>query len=153
MNNPIDSYAIIHNNPFTLAPLFGEFYSSVTPVPKNFLLSYLVLPLVLYPTSRKFLTNAISTSSIRTMRKEHDRFYGLPDRVEEYKRLTNLCIQYALDLAALELNKDLSVKVNGNALNTGLCPGTTAKAARNLGRLFGSYDPPAVYRLFGVASL
>jgi len=87
------------------------------------------------------------------MRKEHDRFYGLPARVEEYKRLTSLCLQYALDLGVLEMNQDLSLKMNGNGLDTGLCPGTTAKAARNLGRLFGSYEPPAVYRLLGVASL
>jgi hypothetical protein len=153
MNNAIDSYSVIHNNPFTLAPLFREFYSTVARAPKNLLLSYLVLPLVLYPESRRFLTNANKTSSIRTMRKEHGRFYGLPERVHEYRSLTNLCIQYATDLGALDLNNDLSVVVNGHNLDTALCPGTSPKAARNLGKLLRPYDPPAVYRLLGVTSL
>jgi hypothetical protein len=153
MNNAIDSYSVIHNNPFTLAPLFREFYSSLPPAPKNLLLSYLVLPLVLYPESRKFLTNANKASSIRTMRKEHGRFYGLPERVQEYRRLTNLCIQYASDLGALELNNDLSLVVNGRKLDLALCPDSSPKAARNLGKLLSPYEPPAVYRLLGVTSL
>jgi hypothetical protein len=58
MSNAIESYAVLHNNPFILAPLFREFYSALPQSPKNLLLSYLVLPLVLQPASREFLFRA-----------------------------------------------------------------------------------------------
>jgi hypothetical protein len=153
MSNAIESYAIIHNNPFILTPLFEVFYDSVPRKPKNILLSYLVLPLVLYPASRKFLANANARSSIRTMSKEHERFYGFPDRVEEYKALTNLCIQHAIDVGTLKIEEDLSLRVLGNRLDTSLCPITSAKAAKKLGNLFTPYEIPAIYRSLGVKKL
>jgi len=153
MRNAIESYAVIHNNPFILAPLLELFYAVLPRKPKNVLLSYLVLPLVLYPPSRSFLTNAIASSSIRTMGKERERFYGLSERVEEYKVLTNLCMQHAIDLAAVRVEEDLSVQVIGSGPAVSLCPGTSAKAAGKLGKLLAPYEIPAIYRSLGVKRL
>ena len=79
MSNAIQSFAIIHNNPFIFSPIFPVFYSAISHKPKSLLLSYLVLPIVLFPESKKFLVNARSTSSMRTLVSERDRLYGLGD--------------------------------------------------------------------------
>jgi len=153
MSTAIDSYTIIHNNPFILSPLFELFYASLPKKPKNILLSYLVLPLVLYPPSRLFLARAKAGSSIRTMGKKRERLYGLSERMEEYKDLTNLCIQHVIDSSSIGIEEDLSVLVNGPRLDESLCPGTSARAARKLGTLFGPYEIPAIYRSLGVKAL
>lgn len=153
MSNAIESYAVIHNNPFILVPLFQLFYAALPRKPRNILLSYLVLPLVLYPPSRSFLANARASSSIRTMSKERERLYGLSERVEEYKVLTNLCMQYAIDLAAVRVEADLSVQLIGSRLDVSLCPESSARAAQKLGKLLVPYEIPAIYRSLGVKNL
>lgn len=153
MSNAIVSYAAIHNNPFILAPLLELFYGSLPKKPKNILLSYLVLPLVLYPPSRSFLARAKATSSIRTMRKDRNRFYGLGERVAEYKSLTNLCMQHAIDSNSIAIEADLSIRVLALRLDASLCPGKSAQAAKKLGVLFAPYEIPAIYRSLGVKVL
>lgn len=153
MSNAIGSYAVIHNNPFILAPLFELFYASLPKKPKNILLSYLVLPLVLYPPSRSFLADAKPSSSIRTMNKKRERFYGFCGRVEEYKTLTNLCIQHAIDSGSIAIEEDLSILVIAPRLDASLCPGTSAKAATKLGVLIAPYEISAIYRSLGVKAL
>lgn len=153
MSNAIGSYAVIHNNPFILAPLFEFFYASLPKKPKNILLSYLVLPLVLYPPSRSFLASAKVSSSIRTMNKKRERFYGLCGRVEEYKTLTNLCIQHAIDSGSIVIEEDLSILVIAPKLDASLCPGTSARAATKLGALIAPYEISAIYRSLGVKAL
>jgi len=153
MSNAIGSYTVIHNNPFILAPLFELFYASLPKKPRNILLSYLVLPLVLYPSSRSFLSGAKASSSIRTMGKTRERFYGLCERIEEYKALTNLCIQHAIDSGSIAIEEDLSVRVIASRLNAALCPVNSARAANKLGILFAPYEIPAIYRSLGVKAL
>lgn len=153
MSNAIGSYVIIHNNPFILASLFELFYASLPKKPKNILLSYLVLPLVLYPPSRSFLAGAKTTSSIRTMNKKHERFYGLCERVEGYKTLTNLCIQHAINSGSIAIEEDLSVLIIAPRLDASLSPGTSARAATKLGALIAPFEIPAIYRYLGVKEL
>ena len=51
MSKYADSVYKINNNIFVFTPLFVAFYKNLKPNPKNLLLSYLVLPLVLHKTS------------------------------------------------------------------------------------------------------
>lgn len=53
MSKYVNSVYKLNNNIFVLAPLFVSFYKNLKPNPKNLLLSYLVLPLVLYKTSQE----------------------------------------------------------------------------------------------------
>lgn len=153
MNNAIRSYTVIHNNPFILAPLLELFYEPLPKKPKNILLSYLVLPLVLYPPSRSFLAGARANSSIRTMVKNRERLYGLCERVEEYKTLTNLCVQRAIDSGSFSIEEDLSVLAIIPRLDVSLCPRASAKAASKLGTLFAPYEIQTIYRSLGVKAL
>jgi len=153
MSNAIQSFGVLHNNPFIFGPLFPPFYESLGKKPKSILLSYLILPLVLYPESNTFLVNAKSTSSVRTMVKKRDRLYGLDERIAEFRKLTNTSVQYAIDIGVLELADDLTVYVNSSWSADPLCPADALKAANRLGILFAPFDIPTIYRMLGVKRL
>jgi len=58
MSKYADSVYKINNNIFVFTPLFVAFYKNLKPNPKNLLLSYLVLPLVLHKTSQEKIKNS-----------------------------------------------------------------------------------------------
>lgn len=153
MSNAIQSFGVLHNNPFIFSPLFPPFYESLGEKPKSILLSYLILPLVLFPESQKFLMNAISTSSVHTMVKKRDRIYGIDERMAEYRELTNSSIQYAADIGVLQFTDNLSVHVASDWPAVPLCPPVALKAASRLGYLFKPFDIPTVYRTLGVKKI
>lgn len=156
MSNAIESFAVIYNNPFIFGALFPSFYSSLGEKPKGILLSYLVLPLVLYPASLKFLMNAKSTSSMRTMvgkPGERDRLYGLEERIAEYRELTNMSIQHEIDIGMFSIDENLSVNVNSHRSNNSPGFPDYQKAASRLGHLFAPFDVPTIYRILGVKKL
>jgi hypothetical protein len=156
MSNAIKSFAVIHNNPFVFGQLFPSFYSSLGKKPKGILLSYLILPLVLYPASQKFLVNAKSTSSLMTMvgkPGKRDRLYGLEERIAEYWELTNTSIQHEIDSGVLSIDEILSVDVNSYRSDNSPYFSDYRKAANRLGYLFAPFDVPTIYRIFGVKKL
>lgn len=153
MSNAIQSLGVLHNNPFIFAPLFSPFYKSLGEKPKSFLLSYLVLPLVLYPKSHTFLVRAKSTSSLRTLMGEKERIYGLDERIAEYRGLTNTSLQHAVDMGVLQVGDNLSVNVVSDWTNDPMGSSDQLKAASKLGLLLAPFDVPTVYRMIGVKKL
>ena len=154
MSNAIQSFWALHNNPFVFAPLFSPFYKSLEEKPKSVLLSYLVLPFVLYPESRTYLAEKVrSTSSLRTLMGERGRIYGHAERIAEYRGLTNTSLQHAMDMGVLQVGEKLSVDVVSEWTNDPICSSDQLKAASNLGHLFASFDVPTVYRMIGVKKL
>lgn len=153
MSNAIQSLVVLHNNPFIFAPLFSPFYKSLGEKPKSVLLSYLVLPFVLYPKSRTFLVKAKSTSSLRTLMGKREHIYGLDKRIAEYRDLTNTSFQYAVDMGVLQLGEKLSVDVFSDWTTNPMCSPDQIKAASNLGILFAPFDIPTIYRTIGVKKL
>lgn len=116
MSKYVDSIYKVNNNIFVLAPLFVAFYQNLKPTSKNLLLSYLVLPLILYKTSQQKIKTSNNRSSIFSFlnskeKTKRENVYGLPKRVQEYKEITNQCILYAIENKWLKLNDDLSVVV------------------------------------------
>jgi hypothetical protein len=155
MSKTVDSLYILYNTPFLLSGVIVEFFNNYTTAQKNdILLSYLVLPLALYESSKKGLQRANKQRTIRTFIKDPERLYGLADRLEEYKRTTNLALQYALDQHYLYINESLSVVVNQEIrpeINPGLKPGLTAAA--NLAKMLNDIDVVSVYRQLGIKRL
>ena len=87
MNKFIDSVYKIHNNPFIFTPLIVAFYEQLEKKPKNILLAYLVLPLVLNERSKQTLQNVRKTSSIHTFidssdKSKRENVFGLPERIK-----------------------------------------------------------------------
>lgn len=163
MSNAIESFGVLHNNPFIFGPIFLSFFESLGEKSKGILLSYLVLPLVLYPESHDFLVMATSKSSMRTLveaksstkikTEKRSRIYGIEERIIEYRELTNESLQYAIDISVLNINKKLSIDIVSNWPTNPICSPEQLKAARNLGRLFKPLDVPTIYRSLGVKKL
>ena len=154
MNKFVDSTYQIHNNPFVLAPLFVEFFRHIQPKSKNMLLAYLVLPLVLHEDSKQWLVNAKITSSIHTFsnkkRNEKDNLFGLQERVQRYKDLTNQCLQYAIDNRMININRNLIVEVLTTKNKTVENLNDSLKASSNLHKIFKDLDIVTIYKLVGV---
>lgn len=153
MSKFVNSIYQIHNNPFVLAPLFVEFFRHIHPKPKNILLAYLVLPLVLHEDSKQSLVHARTTSSIHTFSKKKENFFGLQERIQLYKDLTNKCIQYTIDNQMIKISENLIVEVLITKNNTVENLKESLKASSNLHKIFRDLDVVAIYRLLGVKEL
>ena len=158
MSKYVDSIYKINNNIFVLAPLFVSFYKNLQPTPKNLLLSYLVLPLILYQTSQQKIKTSNSRSSIFSFlnskeKTKRENVYGLPKRVQEYKEISNQCILYAINNGWLKLNEDLSVTVVKEQKNNIENLDDAFKASSKLCNIFQELDVIAIYRQLGVKEL
>lgn len=158
MNKFIDNVSKIHNNPFIFTPLIVVFYEKLGKKPKNILLAYLVLSLVLNERSKQTLQNVNSRSSIHSFIDSKDKakrqnVFGLPDRIKNYKEITNQCIQHAIDNQWIRVNEDLSIEFLKKVENKVENLNQSFKASSNLHKIFRDLDVVAIYRLLGVKEL
>lgn len=155
LSRNLDNIYTLINNPFKLSSILIEFYLEYkNHHPKDILLSYLILPLVLNEESKQKLIKMKTTSSIRSLVKNKVAVAGLPERIEEYYEITNRCMEYAFSSEYLVLQDDLCVRSTGrspSANDNDL--GDEKKAAKNLVKIFKEYDTVAIYRLLGVKRL
>lgn len=153
MNKYIDNIYKIHNNPFILTPLIIEFFTKLTSKPNNILLVYLVLPLVLHEASQISISNSNSRSSISSFKRNKENLYGLSERVERYKNITNQCLQHAIDNKYINVNEDLSIEVLDSKITSIKNLTRALKASSNLHKIFKDLDVVTVYRQLGVKAL
>ncbi|MFA8341420.1 MAG: three component ABC system middle component [Rhodothermaceae bacterium] len=154
MSKFADSIYKLNNNPFVFSPLFIQAYKNFVQIEKNILLSYLILPLVLNQNSCKSLKYSKSNSSMQTFSSKNENLFGLTDRIELYKPITNLCLQYLIDNKVFTLNENLSIIIE----NTDRIPGTNRKddymkAAAKIHNIFKDFDVISIYRELGVKKL
>lgn len=156
MSKYVDSVYKINNNIFIFTPLFVVFYKNLQPNPKNLLLSYLVLPLVLYKASQERIKNSKKISSIFTFLSGEDKrenVYGLPKRIQEYKEITNQCMLYAIQNKWLKINDDLSVTFLNEQKNSIASLDSAFKASSKLCNIFQNLDVVSIYKQLGVKKL
>jgi hypothetical protein len=153
MSDPIHLLHVLHNNPFIFAPVISNFYMVLGEKENSFLLGYLILPITLHQPSHKFLNNANSRSSLRTMLKDRGSIYGLDERVALYRKITNTTIQHLLGTGSISVHSQVEVTSADSQILDGPSPGGVIKAARRLGTFFQPYDVPTVFRMLGVMSL
>lgn len=153
MSDPINHLRVLHNNPFIFKAAFVEFFKQLGEKERGFLLGYLVLPMALHPSSHKFLRNATSRSSLRTMLHDRNHLHGLDERVAMYRDMTNTTIQYLSDIGDISIHNQLNFTVVNQHSSGGPSPTGVVKAARRLGTFFHPYDVPTVFRMLGVMSL
>jgi len=153
MSKYINSLYKTHNNIFIFTPLIVSFYSNLKVTKKNILLAYLVLPMVLHEDSRNTLKNVNVNSSIHTYRNKKYNLFGLPERVQNYKEITNNCLQYALNQEWLQITEDLSIDVLINQNNNWNNLDISYKASSNLYKVFKDMDTVTIYRLLGIKNL
>lgn len=143
----------IYNNPFMFTPLLLEFYKSYPGSDKDSLLSYLIFPLVLHKSTKDTLKNVNVRSSLRTFVRNKENYYALPNRIEEYRDITNMCVQNAIDAQKLVLQDNLSFKYIGEDISDSPLLGDSMRAARNLPKVIKNVDVVTVYRALGVKKL
>lgn len=155
MSRMIDSIYKVNNNPFIFAPLVMEFYKFTESRPKDILLSYLILPLVLYETSKNSLNYSNTNSSISTFSRKKENLYGLGSRLNKYKDITNKCIQYLIDNKYLYLDENLSVKIvnSDKKLYCVTSLGSELKSSGKLNKVFKDYSVVEIYKLLGIKEL
>lgn len=155
MTRFIDCTHQVFNNPFLLYPILVSFYKNLLNVNSNLLLAYVVFPLVLSKDGQNILKNLKSTSSILKLQAENKvLIFRLNARIDEYKMLTNNCIQYCLDNEYLLLD-GVNVKV-GRPISLDLkkyelC--LSVRCAERLGRVLSNYDVVDVFKFLGIKKL
>jgi len=153
MSKVVENTYLIHNNPFIFTPLFVEFYKNYKGQNNDILLSYLILPLILHEETRITLQKARIDSSIHTFCRKKGNFYGLPERVLEYKELTNKCLQNAIDNGYFVIDKNLKVNITNNNLINEYSNNELLKASANFVKIIRELDIVAIYRLLGVKKI
>ena len=144
----------LYNNIFAYTPLLHSFYEEYIGQDKDVLLSYLILPLVLNETSRNKLVKLTARSSLFTFCKYEECIIGLPERIKQYKAVTNDCIQYGVDRGLFTVSDSLHIEVSKleNSENF-IVDNDKIKAAKQIAMSLKSFDIPTTYRNLGVAEL
>jgi len=167
MSKAIQNLDILYNNPFVLTPLIVTFYEKYEgKQQKDMFIAYLILPIVLYEYSKIILKtkkkelrtfiNYIQKEDIKNDKieiKRNDKLFGLPNRVDEFKELTNLCLQYAFDTGSLRLNKDLSITFIKNDFKIDQSILEYIIAAQNLALLLKNEKTTHIYMRLGIKKL
>ena len=158
MSKYFDSIYDINNNIFVFTPIIVAFYKNLKPIPKNILLAYLVLPMVLYEDSQRKIKNSNVRSNIFSFINNKDKdkkelIYGLENRIQKYKDITNKCIIYAINQKWLEINEDLSVRYLKDVENKLANLENAYKAASKLHNIFKDFDVVTIYKYLGVKKL
>ncbi|MGY8908860.1 MAG: three component ABC system middle component [Flavobacteriales bacterium] len=169
MTKSIEHLYNLHNNLFLLAPIVVKFYEKYEgKQPKDILLSYLIFPICLYEDSKKILQRNNKRRDLRTYinynlkedKKRHkeeikknQKLFGLPDRIDEYKEMTNLCLQYAFDRGNLKLNEDMSISYLKNDFANNNTIVEFIKASENLALMLKKDKLIHVYTKFGIKKL
>ena len=154
MSRTTDSYYTLYNNPFLLSTLIIEFYRNYKGSEKNsVLLSYLVFPITLYEESKNGLQRANGKRSLRSF-IQPNRIYGLSERIIEFRRLTNLSLQLAVDQKAISIDECLRVNILTAPVSTG---GASIepylKATVNLAIMLSKNDIVSIYRTLGIKQI
>ncbi|PSV96978.1 hypothetical protein CTM91_19180 [Photobacterium aquimaris] len=153
MANAIDHIESFHYNAYLLAPILERFYEFSIEKDKNILLSYLVLPLLLYPESRNKLKTANIKSSIYTIFSDQTILYGLNERIENFSAITNKCLLLLVNEGSIKINESMSVTYLSKKMDMSLCNKDIVRASKNISILFNSHEIVEVFRKLGVKKI
>jgi len=151
--NQIECFATLYKNPFLFAPILPTFYSELGQKDRSILLSYLVLPLLLAEPSRTVLSRLNKNSSLRTFVERRECFFGLGQRIASYRNLTNILLQYNLDMKWLIASHNATVVSGGALIEPGVCRPDMLRAAARLGRILSPHAIPVIYLQLGIKKL
>ena len=143
----------IYNNSFVFTPLIIEFYKGYKGQDKDILLAYLILPLVLHEETMQWLSKAKTTSSLHSFGRIKENYFGLPQRIVEYKNITNKCLQNAIDNKRIAIDEDLRVNIIDSSNIDVPLSEKSLKASANIVKIIKDLGVVPIYRLLGVKKL
>lgn len=152
MASPIEHLFTLQRSPIAMAPVIHKFFASSQPRERDVLLSYLVLPMVLYPAMQEYLLKVIKTSNLRTLCKDQSRLVGLTQNVQQFKSLTHAALLVLKAEQSIEITGDLTVKSIGD-VNAANANPKQLEAARRLSMVCAEADVVSIYRTLGFKSL
>jgi len=151
-----DCYSVILNNPFIAAPVIAHFYRSVQGAGQNLLLAQLVLPLCFHPNYQVKISSAVfgnkRRSSIWSIFKNEERaeFCDLQERVDEWRDLSNLSLQHALNNDWIIFDHELLSVSSTTVMPPQNIATIQVKAAIKLGKLFSNLSNIEIFIHLGV---
>ncbi|KPB49644.1 hypothetical protein ALO57_101164 [Pseudomonas coronafaciens pv. oryzae] len=149
---PIEHLFTLQRSPIALAPVIHNFFAHSEPRERDLLLSYLVLPMVLYPGMQSYLLTVRKSSNLRTLCKEQSRLVGLTYNTQQFKALTNAALLVLQAERSIELSDDLTVKSVKDVRAANANP-KQLEAARRLSMVCAEADVVSIYRTLGFKSL
>lgn len=153
MANAIIHINNLHNNAYILSPIIEAFYESTNKRSKDILLSYLVLPLLIHSKSNDKINKSNVRSTIYTTFSDPSIIYGINERVEYFKNITNKCLMLSSIENSIEIEDDMSVRFIERKIDYTFCNQEKLKSATKLAKLFNSHDIVEIYRKLGITKL
>ena len=154
MSDFSESIHTIYNNPFILTPVLVTFYKNYVGLKNDILLAYLIFPIVLEQEHIQKLKIIKSNTTLCRFTKDKDFISGFYDRVETYRSVTNLCLQYAIDSKYILVDKNMSVKViTDDVLIIDPLLKDAHKLSNNLFKVFKKINVVNIYQAFGIKEL
>lgn len=150
--SPVEHIFTLQRSPIALAPVIHQFFASSKPREKDLLLSYLVLPMVLYPTMQEYLLKVRKTSNLRTLCSEQSRLVGLTHNTQQLKSLTHAALLVLQAEQSIEITDDLTVKSVCDVRVANANP-NQLEAARRLSMVCAETDIVSIFRTLGFKSL
>ena len=153
MSKIINNTHTLFNNPFIFTPIILSFYDGYCGQKNDVLLAYLILPLLLHNKSRCNIVHANNKSRITKVTSDKDSIAGLPLRIEEYKHITNQCLQYAIDCEMININEHMQVEILDIQTSSIAFLKQHHRAAKKLHNIFSAHDVVTIYKLLGIKQL
>ncbi|WP_391565007.1 three component ABC system middle component [Serratia proteamaculans] len=150
--SPVDHLFTLQRSPILLAPVIHQFFASSQPRERDLLLSYLILPMVLYPAAQEYLLTVRKTSSLRTLCKDQSRLVGLIHNTQQVKPLTHAALLVLKTERCIEITNSLSVRSLSD-VNVANANSKQLEAAQRLSMICADIDIVSIYRMLGFKSL
>ncbi|MBC3231356.1 three component ABC system middle component [Serratia fonticola] len=150
--SPVDHLFTLQRSPIVLAPVIHQFFARSQPRERDLLLSYLILPMVLYPTMQDYLLTVRKTSNLRTLCKDQSRLVGLTHNVQQFKSLTHASLLVLKTEQRIEITDNLVVHSLSD-VNAANANPKQLEAAQRLSMVCADTDIVSIYRTLGFKSL
>lgn len=151
MSSIIDSLYLLKYNPFRFSEHLVSFYSSINQVEHNLILAPIVIPLCTHSIFESRLQGAIfgenKKSTMWSIFNDKAKFYGLQERIEEFKYITAQSIQYCLINDWLIIDTESLTLHSEKKQNKSI---TSQKSAINLAKLFSNHSVMEIFDFLGV---
>lgn len=151
MSNIISEVVKVKFNPFSLAPAMLSYYENCQVRQDSVLLLYLLFPMILnsdwikktpIPRKKTRLESWVKANKIH--------IEGLPERIEAFQHLSEITLQYCIDMEYVMVEERNNVVVRSNPFKT---KGPFDNSAIRLARLIGKDTPAKVYATLGIREL
>ena len=154
MSDTIKHLNTLANSPFLCMPILQTFFINFPEKEKSILLAYLVLPLSLSEKSRENLAKNSKKRNLSNFSLKHENITNLPEKLENYKKTTNIALHQLISQELLTVNNDLSVR-HCDDYTLPILPNFEKSnlAAKNLANLLSPYEIPVIFKKLGIYKL